>query len=278
MESAPPRIMIGFGVSFIEFTLATLIPIYAGMLSVIVICKVTRLNMRYISAFALGLLFWFFFDTMNDAVQLGVNEGYTLDFRQSCLILLFVTGFLLLTLLDGRTCTSDNLTGNNRSPILLGILAAFGMGIHGFGEGLEFGTLAAGTQAVSVVDAIGGAGGGISYFLHKLLESTIVIVVFLSATGTLNISTQKQVRQMTAIGLIFAIPSMVGEAVAYYVPMNATYFFAMGAGAALSVALYVIKPIFGERPEDIVFSRWIRISFSVLLGFFLLYGAALFHS
>ena len=268
--------MIEFSVSFIEFTLATLIPIYTGMLSVIVIGKVTHLNTRYFSAFALGLLLWFFFDTMNDAVQLGVNEGYTFDFHQTCLVLLFVTGFLLLTLL-GTTRTNDNLTGKNKFSILVGIFAAFGMGIHGFGEGLEFGALAAGTQAATVVDAIGGVGGGVSYFLHKLLESTIVIVVFLAASS-LDVSTQKQVRQISVIGLIFAIPSMVGEAVAYYMPMNATYFFAIGAGAALSIALYVVRPIFGGRPEDVDFSQWMGISFSVLLGFLLLYGAALFHS
>jgi len=278
MESAPPRIMIGFSVSFIEFALATLIPIYAGMFSVIVIGEVTKVRTRYLSAFALGLLLWFFFDTMNDAIQLGVNEGYTFDFHQTCLVLLFVTGFLLLTLLGGRTRVRDSLTGNNESSILVGLLAALGMGIHGFGEGLEFGALAAGTQAVTVVDAIGGVGGGISYFLHKLLESTIVVVVFLAAARTLSVTTQKQGRQIAVIGLTFSIPSIVGEAIAYYMPMNATYFFAMGAGAALSVALYVINPIYGGRPEDIDFSQWMGISFSVLLGFFLLYGAALFHS
>jgi len=72
---------------------------------------------------------------------------------------------------------------------------------------------------------------------------------------------------------------MIGEAVAYYIPMNTTYFFAMGAGAAVSVALEVIRPIFGEGGnEDVSFSQWLGISFSVLLGFFFLYGAALFHS
>jgi len=271
--------MIGFSVSFIEFALATLIPIYGGMLFVIIIGNVTHISTRYLSAYALGLLFWFFFDTMNDAVQLGVNGGYAFDFHQTSLVLLFVTGFSLLTLFGGRRPKSENTARNNEFPILEGILVAFGMGIHSFGEGLEFGGLAAGTQAVSVLDAIGGVGGGISYFLHKLLESTIVIVVFLAAARTQNMSIRRQVRQIMVIGLIFGIPSVIGEAVAYSIPIDATYFFAMGAGAALSVALYVIRPIFGgSGDEDTIYSRWVAISLSVLLGFFLLYGAALFHS
>jgi len=115
--------------------------------------------------------------------------------------------------------------------------------------------------------------------LHKLLESTIVIVVFLAAARAQNMSIRKQVRQAVVIGLIFGIPSVIGEAVAYYMPIDATYFFAMGAGAALSVALYVIRPIFRESGDKTtIYSRWVGISLSILLGFFLLYGAALFHS
>ena len=271
--------MIGFSVSFIEFAVATFTPIYGGMLSLIIIGDITHVNTRYLSAYALGLLFWFFFDTMNDAVQLGVNNGYTIDFHQTGLVLFFVTGFFLLTLFGGRTTEREDTVRNDAFPILVGILVAFGMGIHSFGEGLEFGGLAAGTQAVSVLDAIGGVGGGMSYFLHKLLESTIVTVVFLAAARAQNMSIRKQVRQAVVIGLIFGIPSVIGEAVAYYMPIDATYFFAMGAGAALSVALYVTRPIFRESGDKTtIYSRWVGISLSILLGFFLLYGAALFHS
>jgi len=270
--------MIEFTESFIEFALATLVPIYAGMISVIILVNLTHIKTRYLSAFALGLLLWFLFDTMNDAVQLGVNEGYVFDFHQTLLVLLFVAGFLLLTLSRGTKIASYDKIENSALPALVALVVALGMGIHGFGEGLEFGALAAGTPTVSVLDAIGGVGGGISYFLHKLLESIIVVVVFVAASRT-SISINKQVRQAAIIGLIFAIPSMIGEAVAYYIPMNATYFFAMGAGAAVSVALEVIRPIFGESGnEEVSFSQWLGISLSVLLGFFFLYGAALFHS
>jgi hypothetical protein len=266
--------MIEFSVSFVEFALATIIPIYCGMFCGIVIGNATHISTRYLSAYALGLLFWFLFDTMNDAVQLGVNEGYTFDFHQTGLVLLFFTGFLLLTFLIARKIET---TANSYFPLLLGILVAFGMGIHGIGEGLEFGGLAAGTQATSVFDAIGGVGGGISYFLHKLLESTIVIVIFLAVARTRSLSIRKQLGQMAIVGLMFGIPSVIGEAVAYYIPLDASYFFALGAGAALSVALYVMRLIFRDA-EETIYSEWIGISLAVILGFFLLYGAALFHS
>jgi hypothetical protein len=267
--------MIEFTVSFIEFALATLVPIYVGILSMIVIYSEIHLGTRYLSAYAFGLLLWFFFDTLNDAVQLGVNEGYSFDYRQTSLVLLFIAGFLFLTLFSGPITTMEN----GASPVLLGVLVAFGIGIHGFGEGLGFGGLAAGTPATSVLEAIGGVGGGISYFLHKLLESTIVSVVFLNAAKFRSLSTRKQVSQMAIVGLIFGMPSLIGEAVAYYIPVDTSYFFAMGAGAALSVSLHVMKPIFlGSGAENTTYSQWVGISLSLLLGFFLLYGAALFHS
>jgi hypothetical protein len=270
--------MIEFGTSFIEFVLATFIPIYIEMFFVVFLSNAARINIRYLSAYALGLLFWFFLDTMNDAVQLGVNDGYAFDFQHTGLVILFIIGFLLLTIL-GRSPRKENLIKTSIFPVLLPIVVGLGMGIHGIGEGVEFGGLAAGTQATSVLDAIGGFGGAIGYVLHKLLESTIVIIVFVGVARAQGLPIRKQLWQVVIVGLAFGIPSAIGEAVAYYVQIDASYFYAMGAGAALSVALQVIRPIFGDNNGDeIGYSQWIRISLAMLLGFFLLYGAALFHS
>jgi hypothetical protein len=52
----------------------------------------------------------------------------------------------------------------------------------------------------------------------------------------------------------------------------------MGAGAALYVVLQVVKPIFANGESEVTYSQWIRISAAMILGFLLLYAAALFHS
>ena len=268
--------MIEFTSSFVEFALATFIAIYGGMFLVIILSNITGVNTRYLSAYALGLLFWFFFDAMNDAVQLGVNEGYVFEFRQTGLVLLFIGGFLALALLGNPS--DRNVMKRKRFPLLLGILTGIGLGIHGIGEGLEFGGLAAGTQATSVLGAIGG-GSGLSYVLHKLLESTIIIVIFLGLARTQSLSSRDQLRQSIFVGLAFGIPSVIGEAGGYYMPIDASYSFALGAGAALSVALQVSRLIFSRSSDDeLNYSQWIGVSLAVLLGFFLLYGTALFHS
>jgi len=270
--------MIEFGVAFIEFVLATFAPIYAGMFLLVVISAATKIDIRYLSAYALGLLFWFFFDTLNDAVQLDVNQGYSFDLGHIGLVLLFSIGFLLFALLGGRLSSKYEDASSRNLPLILAILVAVGMGIHGVGEGIEFGGLAVGTQAMSILDAIGGIGGGIAYVLHKLLESTIVIVVFIALARTSGLPFRKQLWQTLTIGFVFGIPSMVGEVAGYSIPIDSTWFFAMGAGAAIFVVLEVIKPIFANRESEVSYLQWTRISVAMLLGFLLLYAAALFHS
>jgi predicted Na+-dependent transporter len=113
--------MIEFGVSFVEFVLATFVPIYAGMFLLIALNNVARVDTRYLSGYALGVLFWFFFDTLNDAAQLDVNQGYTFDFNHIGLVTLFIIGFLMFTLLGGMLSSRDGspAAASKRDPFHL---------------------------------------------------------------------------------------------------------------------------------------------------------------
>jgi hypothetical protein len=271
--------LIAFGIAFIEFVLATFIPIYLGMEFMILLRQQANVGMEYLSAFALGILFWFFFDTLNDAIQLGVNEGYAFSFHHAALLLLFILGFLFLALLTGLGISGTERTTKDSSPysILVPLLVGLGMGFHGIAEGLAFGGLSSGTQALNVLDAIGGYAGGVSYVLHKLLEATIVTVVLLSTT-TGRASTLR-LQDTLMVGVAFAGPSAIGEIVGYVLPVDASYFFALGAGAALLVALFVARPLFSERSmRELSESQWLKTAFALLLGFLCIYAAALFHS
>ena len=74
------QLMIDFASSFTQFVLATFISLDLGMLFILLIRETVHVNIRNLSAFAFGLLFWFFLDTLNDAIQLDVNEGYVTVF------------------------------------------------------------------------------------------------------------------------------------------------------------------------------------------------------
>ncbi|MGA8857539.1 MAG: hypothetical protein WB643_10285 [Candidatus Bathyarchaeia archaeon] len=272
--------MIPFVVSFVEFVLATFIPLYLGMFLAGAV-RTARIESRYLSAFALGLLFWFFLDTLNDAIQLGVNDGYDFNPQHTGLLLMFILGFLAIALpagvgLSKRTHTILSPTAG---PFLTALLIAIGMGFHGIGEGLEFGGLSAGTTATTILDAIGGVGGGIAYVLHKFLEASLVMIVFIALGEGERFSFRVEWKRIVLLGLAFGIPSALGDVVGYFVEVNSTYLFALGGGAALVVALFAVRPIWGDGWKGgLTYAQYVKMVLMVLMGFLCLYGAAMFHS
>jgi hypothetical protein len=270
--------MIDFLASFIQFVIATFVPLYIGMLLIAVLRWKLQFSIRYLSAFAIGLLFWFFLDTLNDAIQLGVNEGYSFGFEHTALILLFVVGFLSLVLVSGIPMRRGAWGASQSTALITGIIVALGMGFHGIGEGLEFGGTSAGTPALTVLDAIGGYSGGLAYVLHKFLEATIVMTVFACLIASERVDLRRQVWHILTLGLMFGLPSALGEIIGYYAPIDASYSYALGGGAALFVALLAIRPIWGEAWKDgLTYSAYFKTMLTVLIGFLCLYGAAMFH-
>jgi len=269
--------MIDFASSFTQFVLATFIPLYLGLIFVMLLKETTHISVRNLSAFALGLLFWLFLDTLNDAIQLDVNEGFSYGFQHAALLLLFVVGFLSLALLGGLGMSAKVGVKERAYPFFVGIVVALGMGFHGIGEGLGFGGTSAGTSATTVLDAIGGYGGGAAYVLHKFLEATLVAIVYLSLTEE-KLGFREQLWRIVALGLAFGLPSAVGDVVGYYVPVDSSYFYALGGGAALFAALLLMRSIFGtDARGEVTYSQWIRVVVALLVGFLALYAAASLH-
>jgi len=73
------------------------------------------------------------------------------------------------------------------------------------------------------------------------------------------------------LGLLAGIPTIIGLAVALMVPVDATIFFAIGAAAVVYIEYKLILNL--TRRDDAVL--YIAV---FLLGFYLMYLAALFHS
>jgi hypothetical protein len=273
--------MIEFSISLVEFILATFAPLYVGMVFITYLQMKFKLSVRYLSAFALGLMFWFFFDTLNDSVQLDVNEGFNFPASHIGLVSVFVFGFLVIALLSTFLVSkkTNRIDAGVSAYFDAAIVVAVGMGFHGIGEGVEFGGLSAGTQAFTILDAIGGYSGGISYIIHKFLEATIVMIVYIGLTVGEHASFRSKLSKITTLGLAFGLPSAFGEVIGYFVELNSAYFFALGAGAALSVTLLIVWPMFRTTEDgQLTYSQWTRLMLAALIGFLCLYGAALFHS
>ena len=254
-------------VSF-EAILATFLFLYIGILTPSLLAGTSAQRLLVLMAVAAGILFWSFVDLMNDAALLGVNQGFTGGLSHGLLAASF--GLALLVFFWFERKFSRRRGGTRLTGLTYGmaLLLAAGIGFHSMGEGLEIGSLIgyaslAGAGSIDLITAIGGLGSGAAYLLHKLLEG-FVIGVFLSATRVRS-------TRIAALGLVAGVPTMLGVGLALVTPVDATIFFAVGA-AVVIYAEYKLLPNLAAKGNVMVYAL------AILLGFYLMYLAGLFHS
>ena len=280
------NLFLGLGISI----LATFVPLYLGLyLPTLAGSFRTKKDHRQLillfTGVSSGVMFWFFLDVMNDAALLGVNQGFSGGATHVVLAVLFAFALLLFfgleTVLSTFTRSSQNtsshpntseqISTNSRQlgaraisiTFVVSAIIAFGIGFHAVGEGIEIGGILQYTP--SIINAIGGLGPAIAYVIHKILEG-LVIGTFALLAGV----PRKGIR-LPALGLIAGIPTIIGLFIGLYSLIDPTYFFALG-GAVVVFAEYKLIPRFLEMGD----SKYLSVV-TVLLGFYLMYLAGLFH-
>lgn len=264
--------MLPFLSSFLAIVAALVIPTIVGLLILSGAAKVV--NPRYIAAFALGLYFWFFSDTIGDAAFLDVNSGFGGGAVQLALVLLFVVGVILVFSVDRETFRSGPIAGGLGFGVPL--LVAFAVGFHGLGEGAAFAATAATTPAIGLLDAFGGTSAAAAFIIHKALEPMMIGAAYLIYARDHAKNSTGLVRDVLVLTLVFILPGLIGAATDYYWLYDTTYFFAFGLGTSLYAAVRLAKPLFSETGQ----ARWdsTKIAVAVVVGFLCLYSAALLHS
>ncbi len=267
--------MIEISVSFLGILAATLIPAYIGLVVIVTLFKSSA--PRHASAFALGIFLWYFSDTIGDSSYLGVNRGFSGGLGQAALILLFIAG-LSFCLADRYGPASGEERGEGTRFILIPILVAAALSVHGFSEGAAFGVLASSTSATSLSAALGGYGPAISYVLHKVLEASMVGASYLYYLSNHGRNLKDSFRDISTLGAVFTIPSIIGMGIGYYFQFDATYVFAIATGTSIYVALKLSPPLLLTSGSRNSRSDSLKITLLLLLGFMSIYFAALFHS
>jgi len=251
-----------------EGVLATFLCLYLGIITPFLIAGQSTYRLTLTMAVASGIAFWSFIDLMDDAALLGVNQGFSGGLSHILLAGLFAAALLGLFWLDRRF----GAPGKARRPVALtygtALLVAAGIGFHSLGEGIEIGSLigyyyALNPSSFNLVTAIGGLGSGAAYLLHKYLEGFIVGVF--AATLTTRPS------RGFILGLLAGVPTAMGLALAFVTPVDSTVFFGIGAAAMIYIECKLVPTLF-TRGRTMVFVV------ALLLGFFLMYLAGLFHS
>jgi zinc transporter ZupT len=170
--------------------------------------------------------------------------------------------------------------------VAIPLLVAGAIGIHGLGEGAAFGATAYSTSSTSLLDAFGGVSAGVAYLLHKGLEPMMAAACYCVYTSRTGFGMKAQLRDVFLLSIVFVLPSLIGAVIGYYVMgpatgfvagFDTTYFFALGTGTSIYAGLRLSRALF--RSEGSVASEdSIKMAVPIILGFLVIYFAALFHS
>jgi zinc transporter ZupT len=194
---------------------------------------------------ALGFLFIFFTDLLDDSGSLGVSSGLKITLDQVILATLFILGFGLLMMYSGKGfgAKTDSLT---HSPFMLAYLIALGVGLHAFGEGMIMGNSLASQVPIEEMSSIF---QGFSFSIHKFLEGFTVAVFF---------GPKPRLRTAGICTVLASLPYLAGIPLGLvtFPAILANYFFALGAGAVI----FMIVQIAARFRRD-------SINYAAILGF-----------
>ncbi len=267
--------MIGFADSFLAWTAATLLPAIAGLAIIVGANKLVK--ERYLAAFAFGIFLWFFIDTIGGSATLDVNSGFGGGLAQIAVVLLFIIGLLFFFSLDRNRDIFSAGSAIGKYGIIIPILVAAAVGIHGLGEGWDYGHTSYVTTSANLIDAFGGVTAGVAYVLHKGLEPMMIAACYAVYTKSLAGTTAKRVKDIILLGILFVLPSLLGAALGYFIPLDTTYFYGLGTGTSIYAAMRLTGPLFTQTQSD-KSKDAATIAVALLLGFLAIYFAALFHS
>lgn len=205
---------------------------------------------------ALGFLTLFFTDLIEDSGGLGESLGLGIRPPQIGLILVFILGFAILTLLYRRI---DQETSPMETMVASWLVAA-AVGLHSMGEGVVIGYDFAGQVSVEEFSTLM---QGLSFAIHKFLEGFTIAFFF---------PRKIDLKGAGAAALLAGLPLLAGMPVglAAYPAILSNFLFAAGAGGAVFILIQIVST------GDIGKGR-ISTIIGFAVGFLLVYFAGLIH-
>lgn len=265
--------MLPFGITAFELAVVTFISAFFGIAAIVGGSKYVRT--RFLAAFAFGIYLWYFTDTLGGANYLNVNGGLAFSVELVLAVVLFAVGLVAFFAIDGKVFAPGELSP--KYGMMISALVALALGLHGAGEGADFGYTAAQTPSSLLLGAFGGIYSGASWVLHKMLEPTIIAACYVAFVGVGSKNRMDKVVDALTLAAIFVIPIVVGSVLGYYTSFDHSYIFSLGLGASIYAAARVTRPMFSaDGAEQSGLS--VKMSVAALIGFLLIFMAALLHS
>ena len=267
--------MLAFADSFLPWTAATLIPGFVGLLLIILAGNFVKA--KYLAAYAIGVFLWFFVDTIGGSASLDVNSGFNGGGGQIALTGLFALGLLFFFVFDRKRNILSPQLAIGKYGLIIPLLVAAAVGVHGFGEGAAFGGTASTTTEVSLLDAFGGYTGGVAYVLHKMLEPMMIGACYMVYAKDHAKTAISRLKDVLVLAVIFTVPSLLGAATGYYLTYDSSFFYALGTGTSVYALIRLAGPLY-DNTQPTSSKEPVKIAIAIILGLVTIYFAALFHS
>ena len=265
--------MLPFGITTVEFALVTFLSALTGISLMIAASRFVKA--RFLAAFSLGVYLWYFTDTLGDANYLDVLNGPAFSWNLVALLALFAVGLLVFIGADGGVFSAEG--GAKKYGMLVAAAVALAVGLHGFGEGADFGFTAAQTHINTLLGAFGGLTEGASWMLHKAVEPSMAAACYVALAGGGPKKLADRVIDASTMAAVFVAPAVAGSVVGYFTSFDHTYAFALGLGASVYALARIGKMLYtphGETQRGLS----VKMAVSFLVGFALIFLAALLHA
>ena len=264
--------MLPFGTTDTEFAVVTFLSAFVGVSLVVWGSLVVKA--RYLAAFALGVYLWFFTDTLSGANYLDITGGFAYSPYLASLLILFAAGLLAFFAFDGRLFAGGGPSA--RGAMAIGALAALAMGVHGMAEGAAFGATATQTPSSSLIDAFGGFGASASWAFHKMIEPTVAAAAYVTIASPGPRRPSDRVVDSLVLAAAFVVPAVIGSVAGFLASFDVTYIYALGLGASVYPFVRMGRALYSGEGSG----SWssVKMGLAAVLGFLLIFMAALLHS
>ncbi len=232
------------------------IPVFLGILWLPFLRGIGRRWLDFFLSLTIGLLVFLGVDALAESLETA--ERVPGAFQGLGLVVLGVVATPLAIAALGKW---KERARDDRSPLYVATLIAFGIGLHNLGEGLAIGAAyTSGEIALGTFLVLG-------FLLHNTTEGLGIVAPIAHERASL--------RSLVLLGALAGVPTVLGAWIGgfTYSPVLTTLFFAIGVGAIVQV-VYELWRLFARRAESGLTAP--LNAAGVILGLLIMYATGLF--
>jgi zinc transporter ZupT len=210
-------------------TYVGIIPIAIGLLWYPFLKRISNAKYVFFLSLTAGLLIFLGIDALVESNEIAA-ESVAGPFRGQLLIAMTtILSFLALTYASEKLAGRGSAEKSVKSPLMIAMMVAIGIGLHNLGEGLAIGgAIALGEAALGTFLIVG-------FTLHNTTEGLAIVSPLAKE--------RPRIAYLAALGLIAGAPAIAGTWIGGFVssPVASILFLSVGAGAVFQVVLVILR-------------------------------------